>query len=233
MDLSQGPDLLLSRPVVDLIAEAGGCSLARRLQFPDGSLCITEDCEKHIVFTELANVSNTLGYTACGTTTFRSLAPFTPCQYTLFYDAKYSSKFGEECMVVTPMPTHQELPSERALDRLSVFVEFRRSTTQDTIRQFSRMLSKWIDSVSRNGVFGEGPVQEISETVEFGRYGASFYFSASQTGPNTINWLILTVLNFGCDFATVDAIRLAGHVGKARKPFARPVKRIRIGDEGE
>ena len=104
-------------------------------------------------------------------------------------------------------PRHEESPKSADLTALHLTVQCHRRIRRDAMPLLAGVVRDWHASVSEAGLFGEGPVGQLSGEIEFQGRLARLSFDASRTGQRTINWLILSLLN-----ATYDAVKLTALV---------------------
>jgi hypothetical protein len=104
-------------------------------------------------------------------------------------------------------PRHEESPKSADLSALHLTVQCHRRIRRDAMPLLAGAVRDWHASVSEAGLFGEGPVGQLSREIEFQGRLARLSFDASRTGQRTINWLILSLLN-----ATYDAVKLSALV---------------------
>ena len=67
-------------------------------------------------------------------------------------------------------------------------------------------MKAWASSVQDKGVAGEGAARLVRNEIVFSQRWCWFEVEASQSGPHTLNWLILVHLNFGIDVWPVDYV---------------------------
>ena len=115
----------------------------------------------------------------------------------LWYTTEYRESLGELNLGII-FPNVGSNPTS-ACDRknLLVTVGFCRKPSEEVSQSFIRCLGEFFRSVSRQGMFGEGPVRPRSSEVEFRGRVAQFRIDASNSGQDTLNWLLLCVINFG------------------------------------
>src|SRR5205085_5427232 len=98
-------------------------------------------------------------------------------------------------------------PEEYKLDRLLVTVPLRRKPTKKALAQLAEYLVAWSDSVSKEGMFGEGPVDAISPEMEiWSTRVAQFTLDVHRSGQNTLNWLTLSLLKFGYEVSPITGV---------------------------
>jgi hypothetical protein len=138
-------------------------------------------------------------------THFRSLAPFGSKSYRLWYTAEYAKKLGGEQRLLL-LPGHP-CPDEYKLECLPVTVPFRRKPTKKVLDRLAECLTAWFESVSKEGMFGEGPVDSISGEMEiWSARVVQFTLDVHRSGQNTLNWLTLSLLNFAYEASAITGI---------------------------
>ena len=103
----------------------------------------------------------------------------------------------------TPVDTD----SEAKLNNLSLAVKFESLPSSQVVEHFMQLVRYWSDSVSETGVFGEGPAFLATPLIEFRELCAFVRLDASRSGPETLNWLMMLLADFGFDIHSVKAIR--------------------------
>lgn len=83
---------------------------------------------------------------------------------------------------------------EWPISDLMVSVAFRKRLSKDHRQQFAVAVRGWLDSVRKRGMFDEGPVRPVADEIAFSRRLAQFRIDASESGQNTINWMLLSLL---------------------------------------
>ncbi len=98
-----------------------------------------------------------------------------------------------------PTVLRDDYPEQLDLTHLDLNIFFHRRIRRDDMRCLVSAIQKWHGSVSGSGLFGEGPIGELSDEMTFQGRRAQFWFDASRSGQRTINWLILSLLNAAYD----------------------------------
>ena len=194
--------------VVDLFSRQDD-SAALVQMFPDGSMqlsgnTIYEDVRRILV------ASGLLGNSLIWKTLFRSLAPFHTNHYHFVYSNEYQNKLGECNFINGQSPVMPgESAGERELRNLLVTVGFRHRPNAQIRRKYCVATIDWAESISRRGIFDEGPASLASPGVEFRGTRAQFRIDASRSGQNTLNWLSICIFNFGDRIHAVEAVKFA------------------------
>lgn len=173
-------------------------------RYPDGSLQIEGGGAVQYFFATRLRGGDMTGVEF--NTLFRSLAPFSMRQFRLWYEASYRKKLGRQDFLISPGVSFPESPGEHELRELLVTVAFVRKPAPNVMRGFAEVVSQWSHSVASSGMFGEGPVTIPTPELAFQGSRAQFTIDASRSGQNTLNWLTLTVHNFGRLVATVAGV---------------------------
>jgi hypothetical protein len=166
---------------------------------------------------------------------FRSLGPFPQKEYHLWFTAEYEKKLGHRGFQMLPRVA---CPDEYNLDRLLVTVPLHRKPSKKMLAELAERLGAWFQSVSVEGMFGEGPVDSISAGMEiWSTRVAQFTIDVHRSGQNTLNWLTLSLLTFGYEVTPItgvyyDSVNNPGYVGnflelyegfKFENPFRVPI----------
>lgn len=117
--------------------------------------------------------------------------------YMLFYTRDYREGLGELDFSVAFPGMLSQPTKDYKLHDLQISVGFKRKASSKTQRSFVQCLEKYFVSVSKAGVFDEGPLRLVSKEIEFRGHVAQFRVDASASGQDTLNWLLITALNFG------------------------------------
>jgi hypothetical protein len=135
---------------------------------------------------------------------FAGLDPFSNLNYGMFYTTAYEESLGDDGFHVWFPKLHTCPTTDYQVDDFQITVQFRRRLGGRLRRRFARFLGEWFESVLREGSFGEGPIKWTSDQVVFRGRVAQFRLDASRSGQDTLNWLLICVLNFGYDVALVQ-----------------------------
>ncbi len=135
---------------------------------------------------------------------FLSLDPF-PCKaYALWYTTDYRESLGELSFSVIFPSLHTYPTKDYRVEDLQITVVFRKRASAQVRKRFAACLSGWFKSVANRGMFGEGPIRSASNELRFRGRLVQFRLDASQSGQDTLNWLLLSVLNFGYEVSAVQ-----------------------------
>lgn len=124
--------------------------------------------------------------------------------YMLFYTRDYRESLGALDFSVVFPAIVSDPTRDYDLKNLQISVGFKRKVSQKTRRLFLESLKKYFDSVSKAGMFNEGPLRLASPEIAFRDRLAQFRIDASSSGQDTLNWLLITVLNFGYSTSLVE-----------------------------
>lgn len=130
---------------------------------------------------------------------FLSLDPFPHKSYALWHTNEYGESLGEDGFRVWFPKIHTMPTSDYNITDLQISVIFKRPASAKNREEFKACLNRCLDSVCKQGVFGEGPILKASPIVVFRGAVAQFRLDASKSGQDTLNWILLSVLNFGHD----------------------------------
>jgi hypothetical protein len=128
---------------------------------------------------------------------FRSLATFPTKLYELWYTADYAKKLGDSGFRVVTKPGAPRR-EDYDLERLRVTVALRRKPRPKVLERLAEWLTAWFRGVCQRGMFEEGPADGISAEMEiWSSRVAQFTIDVHRSGQSTLNWLSLSLLNFG------------------------------------
>lgn len=206
--------------------------LKNRCIFPDGSLQIEIDV---LIFINrfgrqsffLPRLIGMRAVIPVGFVDYKYLAPFEECYYRLFYCNKYNLPSGDDDFDIRPSTPFQESPDEYRLDSLAVCIVFYKKPTATIMNQLAQCLAEWQVTVQARGIADEGPILITSTEIECYGKTAVIYLDASHSGQTTLNWLIVSLNNFGMDVARLTGINFtlnklwAKEVLQATKPPVR------------
>jgi hypothetical protein len=147
-----------------------------------------------------------------GGSVVRTLGPFVPKRfYWIQYPPDYQDRLKTECSFFGGESTvSSPAPGEFDLANLSVAVLFRGRVGKGVRRAFTDAVAAWGRAAAQGGAFEDGPVTLASTGVTFTGARAQFRIDASRSGQDTVNWLTLTILDFGYDVHPVTDVRF-GH----------------------
>jgi hypothetical protein len=129
---------------------------------------------------------------------FASLSPF-PVRYiglTLWGEFVKQYEGGRLRVQPSTIPQPVDGKVNGPIENLPVTIAVRRRFSKQTRQQFADLVGKFLASVRSEGMFGEGPISRVSEVIDFFPRVAQFRIDASRSGQNTINWLILSLVEF-------------------------------------
>ena len=133
----------------------------------------------------------------CQPNGYGSIDPFPNKAYRIYYTKDYSESLGDLVFVIAFPSMWKCETKDYRLENLMISVGFYKKPSDEAKSCFAACLSNWFQSVSEQGVFGEGPIKPVSTELEFRGRLAQFRIDVSRSGQDTLNWLLLTVLNFG------------------------------------
>jgi hypothetical protein len=200
MDIGSYTSFLIWWPIIEVVEgyDDRFCEIIRRnsvRRYPDGTICL--DTTKD--FLDAENILRKLresGFYIYQNTGFRSLKPFGDREYTLWTTGQYFERLGsEQGLIIAPVSATIE-PGEKSIYRLNVQVKWwKRSPAENVRKRFSEALDNWADSISKQGIFGEGAAKLHAGSLSFKKSWASFFIDVSNSGQHTVNWLTLSILN--------------------------------------
>lgn len=191
------PDLASHLDEIKKIAQRHG-------YFPDGSLFIEGEncCER------LADFRYRLALGVAGVWQpkgFGGLKEFGGKHCFVWYTNDYRDRLGEEDLQIrSPNEVVWPKPPAYRVDDLLITVVFRRKPSMEVQLRFAECIGEWSQQVATQGLHGEGPIKLTTPQIEFRKKLAQFRIDASQSGQDTLNWLVLSVLNFGYAFCLVS-----------------------------
>jgi hypothetical protein len=135
---------------------------------------------------------------------FGGLKPLSEKGYALWYTTDYREGLGELDFNII-FPSMWTCPTnDYHLESLLISIGFKGKPSPEIRLRFAASLEQWFRSMSREGVFGEGPINPISRTLEFRGRLAQFRIDASRSGQDTLNGLLLLGLEFGYEVSPVS-----------------------------
>jgi hypothetical protein len=168
----------------------------RHGHYPDGTLFI-EGGDSADRLWDMIVRNGLLGCGVCQPNGYGSLEPFPKKVCRIYYTKDYSEELGDLGFVIAFPSMWKCETKDYRLEDLMISVGFYRIPSDDVKSRFMVCLSDWFQSVSQQGLFGEGPINQVSKELEFRGRLAQFRIDVSRSGQDTLNWLLLTVLNFG------------------------------------
>lgn len=195
--------------------------VGKPLVYPDGSLQF--DCPSWEVrceiFKDFGSLISGPGR-PCANKPFRDLGPFhepTKKWYTLLYDQDYYDQLGEDMLCSGAAGGMRIWPGEYLLNRMPFQVRFKRKPNEQVRNTFVACIRKWLKSVAQGGLFSEGPIVTVDNQIEFRGKRVNLTFDLSRSGPHTMIWLVLTVLEFGHAIALIDTAVFMSNEAEAFK----------------
>lgn len=177
--------------------------------FPDRSVCLSEAgqiqsfwdrlhlyCQGGLMLRE-----NTL-YRALGCFPYRSFQLLTTWDY-------FDRIGGEQDFLVIPTDFMPAIaPNELRPEELRCIVQFCHRPSKQIVHKLDDACQHWSVS-TRDGSSFEGPGEFRAGSVRAsGRARCSFTVDVSQSGQDSVNWLILSLLNFGATVSPISEILL-------------------------
>ncbi len=191
------------------------------LKFPDGSICISTPCDlmdEHKAFSSLqlqtggvdkdGNGSGRIQLTGTG---WRAIKSFSVRMYLLYLPYGYLERIGGEMrLLVGPARMWDEtLPGEYNLSNLFVRVRFWRMLPASERAGFEAALMVWEKSVCEDHALGSVQARLKPGTLSFAKREVDFRIDASGANQDVLNWLVLSILNFGVEKHPVTEVRFA------------------------
>jgi hypothetical protein len=228
--------VILSRAILRLVEEAVpelkdivSSYASQRLldRYPDGSIWLRTTDAGEKFYREVLHRRGGGFIAKCW---YRSLGAFGPGRFSLAVPKSYVEQFDPEVLFVGNADVDEPTPSEFQLESLAITTRFRRRPAKEMQQRFRAMIMDWLASVSRRGMFGEGPITLASPHVEFQGLRSQFRVDGRGSGQHSLNWFILKAVDFGIEVFPITRIcfaneetmdqRLGPAVGKITKlPF--------------
>ena len=92
--------------------------------------------------------------------------------------------------------------------QMPVVIVFKQRLSREAPSKLMKTLLDWANSVRDQGIFGEGPMGLVEPTATFFAKAAQFSIDASASGPQTLLWLVLSLLSF-CSVAIITDVWFA------------------------
>ncbi len=172
--------------------------------FPDGSVAVkrTEAAEEVLLWLGCLELQNnrTMFWK---NTLFRSPLPAHYRRYQIISPIEYFERTGEMGPVVAPTP----LCPERDVDmqKLTVRVQFAKILKSMQVGCFTRKLQQFQELLRKDEIFKPAFLTLELSSLVFKSKQAEFAIGAVNSRQDIINWLTLTILNFGYEvFPVVD-----------------------------
>jgi hypothetical protein len=177
-------------------------------QFPDGSASFSLTVDILDCWQLLKGYRNS-GFQVRQNTMWRSLRSFPYREYQIVTTWKYFDQIGgEEDLLVTPVPWNDDVfAHEFNIEEFPVQVNFWKRTAKPIMEKLREALDYWADSVKYRGIFSDGPACWHPESWHIKGKRCEFTIDIARSGQDTLNWLILCILNFGAAQSPISEIR--------------------------
>jgi hypothetical protein len=161
--------------------------------YPDGSLWVNDHGPGDRIRGILAWESG--GY---GIVRWRALAPFGDQLYCATYPGWYNvmlRRHDESGVCATPSlnPVSKE---ELDLGHIGIMVQLHRKFSKEMAEDLAHAVRNWFEEVGSKGVFGEHGASSLSPVMSYLGKDASFEIDISESGQDTLNTLVLAILNW-------------------------------------
>ena len=124
--------------------------------------------------------------------------------------ASYFDLLGSEGLVIGDVAEDaQEYHQGRSSKLVEITATFRRRLTRASIIEFSGVIRDWAETVRSAGIFGEGPATVLGSRIEFERLNARFVIDLVASGHNTLNWLIILMIDYALRGVPIQSIAFA------------------------
>jgi hypothetical protein len=194
-------------------------------RFPDGSLQVCDEVatDANRLFVEPVQEFD-LGYlepnlsklstavfalsrkSRIGGTFYNGLRGLSTEQFRIYYYGRWMENIeGNGFGICTAQDDPRFYREECPLENFVVTIVFKRTPTSQIANRFARCICSWSDTVSMQGLAGEGAVTLCPASIDFVGRVARLHFDARCTGQTTINWLIVTIASF-CETAIIESI---------------------------
>ncbi len=190
-------------------------------KFPDGSICISAPSDLMEAYKAISPLKRTGGTDAdgnvCGRiqliphTGWRALKFFPERRYHFSVPLEYLERIGGE-MSLLVVPTDLQdgpLPGENKLPNLSVKVRFWRALPASERTGFQAALVAWEKSVCEDHALGPVQARLKFGTLSFAKREVIFRIDASGANQDVLNWLVISIVNFGVEKHPVTEVRFA------------------------
>ena len=177
---------------------------SRSFWFPDGSVYLEVPDQKTAVTVVSPNVAESIMEGRIEVVIYRSQAAFPLRWYALHYPMTYQNILGEDRFGACVGSGAKTWPGEQTLDRLEFTVWFKRKPAKQVRLAFRDVIRGWFASVANHGADDEGPIACADPNIVFCGRRADIVLDATRSGPSTLNYLILTTLEFGHSVAAVE-----------------------------
>lgn len=192
------------------------------LKFPDGSICISKQSD---FLDALALVQSPQLRTGgidedgniCGRvqlvphTGWRALKSFPERRYLFPVPLGYLERIGGEMsLLVVPTDLQDgQLSGEDNIANLSVAVRFWRMLPASERPGFEAALMAWEKSVCEDRALGPVQARLKPGTLTFAKREINFRIDASGANQDVLNWLVISIVNFGVEKHPVTEVRFA------------------------
>jgi hypothetical protein len=190
------------------------------LKFPDGSICINVQSDFMDAFKLLQSpVLRTGGTDAdgnvCGRisliphTAWRALKCFPVRYYSFSVPAEYLERIGGEMsLMIAPTDLQDRIePGEHNPADLSVGVRFWRKLPASERPGFEAALAAWEKSLCEEHALGAAHARLKPGTLGFANRDVNFRIDASGGNQDVLNWLVISIVNFGVEKHPVAKVR--------------------------
>jgi hypothetical protein len=188
---------------------ARGISDCSPFEYPDGSLEFSvasfpagdELKQSYLrLIPRPADIPLTAGYG------FRNLIVFPLRRYWITLRNDYYDLSREEGFAIgTVGAGGNYYPGEQKTNDLLFSVGLLHKPTKRVTAALAERLTNWLRSVREHGIDSEGPVWPVYPQIQVTRKRVDIHLDVSKTGPRTLVWLILEMLNFGHEVAAIDS----------------------------
>lgn len=180
------------------------------IRFPDGSVCV-ESVDGIVTALQIIEKHRQSGLEMRENTMFRSLGCFPKREYQLITTWEYFDRIGgEEDFHVAPIAWCDIVyPNELTPEHISVYMKFWRRPSSDTVTGLRHSLLEWHESVGEKGIFAQQPARLVADSFASSGKTCSFTIDVAGSSQQTVNWLILTSLNFGSRVWPISEISFA------------------------
>jgi len=213
-DFGAWASIIIWWPIVQAVEGYGpefGRIVARSsvLRFADGSVCLSTHDDMMDAWNVLQPHREDGRLRVRQNTVFRSLKCFTQRSYQLLTTAEYFERIGDENdFLVTPTDCGDTIEAgEYTPEHLWVRVRFWKTPLASVQPAFIAALEAWEKSVVVDRVPGGLSTHVGLASVRFLKRWVIFRIDASHATQDVLNWLILSILNFGATQQPVSEIR--------------------------
>ncbi|MDA8377601.1 MAG: hypothetical protein M0Z50_11220 [Planctomycetia bacterium] len=191
------------------------------LKFPDGSICVSRPSDLRDAFNAIhppeprtggiAEDGNVCGRIRLTGASWRSLESFPNREYGFAMPYEYLERIGGEMGLLVAPALGQPAPSpgEHNLANLSVAVRFWRMLPASERAGFEAALMAWEKSVCEDRALGPVQARLKPGTLTFAKREISFRIDASGANQDVLNWLVISIVNFGVEKHPVTEVRFA------------------------